>query len=523
MSDVAQQQERRAGGADDPLDTVRLASLVATARTPERAVVSPVDGTVVGEVPVCTPEDVVAAGTRAVSAQRAWAARPVRERAAVVRRFAALVLDEQTWLMDLATAESGKTRRDAFEEVADIALAARWFAGAAPRVLRRRRVAGAFPVATRTTVHRRPKGLVGVISPWNYPLTLAVSDAIPALLAGNGIVLKPDSQTPFCALALLDLLRRAGLPADLMQVVTGPGAELGGAIVDTVDALMFTGSTATGRVLAEQCGRRLISFSGELGGKNAMLVLPGAELERAVEGAVRACFANTGQLCVSMERLYVADAIYDTFVPAFVERVAALRHGTGWDGEVGTLTTAGQLDRVAEHVREAVAKGATVLTGGVPRPGHGELGYAPTVLTGVTDDMALAREETFGPVVSVYRVGDTEEAVSRADDSPYGLNASIWGPAAVARRAASRLHVGTVNVNEGYTAAWASHAAPMGGTRDSGLGRRHGREGLLAWTEPQTVAEQRLVPAGYLPGVPPERYARWITAFARLLHRVPVR
>ena len=185
-------------------------------------------------------------------------------------------------------------------------------------------------------MRRRPKGVVGVISPWNYPLTLAVSDAIPALLAGNAVLLKPDSQTPFCALATLDLLRRAGLPQDLFQVVTGPGAELGPAMVDAVDALMFTGSTATGRLLAEQCGRRLITFSAELGGKNAMLVLPGADLERTVEGAVRACFSSSGQLCVSIERLYVADAVYDAFVPALVERVSAMVAGTGWDAEIGS-------------------------------------------------------------------------------------------------------------------------------------------------------------------------------------------
>ena len=267
--------------------------MVATDRPPTRQVTSPVDGCVVGLVPACTPDDVTAAVARARAAQPAWAARSARARAAVIRRLGALVLDEQDRLMDLAGAEAGKTRKDAFEEVADIALAARWFAGAAPHVLRTRRVVGALPGLTRTTVRRRPKGVVGVISPWNYPLTLAVSDAIPALLAGNAVLLKPDSQTPFCALATLDLLRRAGLPQDLFQVVTGPGAELGPAIVDAVDALMFTGSTATGRLLAEQCGRRLITFSAELGGKNAMLVLPGADLERTVEGAVRACFSSS--------------------------------------------------------------------------------------------------------------------------------------------------------------------------------------------------------------------------------------
>jgi succinate-semialdehyde dehydrogenase/glutarate-semialdehyde dehydrogenase len=519
VSDVAQDAVR--GTARH--GTARLAAMVATDRPPTRQVTSPVDGSVVGLVPACTPDDVTAAVARARAAQPAWAARSARARAAVIRRLGALVLDEQDRLMDLAGAEAGKTRKDAFEEVADIALAARWFAGAAPHVLRTRRVVGALPGLTRTTVRRRPKGVVGVISPWNYPLTLAVSDAIPALLAGNAVLLKPDSQTPFCALATLDLLRRAGLPQDLFQVVTGPGAELGPAMVDAVDALMFTGSTATGRLLAEQCGRRLITFSAELGGKNAMLVLPGADLERTVEGAVRACFSSSGQLCVSIERLYVADAVYDAFVPALVERVSAMVAGTGWDAEIGPLASTAQLENVVEHVRDAVAKGATVLAGGRARPDLGALVHEPTVLADVTEDMTLARAETFGPVVSVYRFASLDDAVMAADDSSYGLNASIWGPVAQARRLARRLHVGTVNVNDGYAAAWASHAAPMGGTRDSGMGRRHGREGLLTWTETQTVAVQRLLPATYLPGVAPDSYARWMTAAIRVLRRVPTR
>ncbi|MCB2177715.1 MAG: succinate-semialdehyde dehydrogenase (NADP(+)) [Actinomycetales bacterium] len=506
----------------DPAHLARLAALVATDGLADREVVSPLDGRVFGRIPVCSTQDVEAAAARVRIAQREWAARPLRERAAIVSRFGALVMAEQDALMDIAVLEAGKARRDAFEELADIALAARWFAGAAPRVLGPRRVAGALPLVTRTTVHRRPKGVVGVISPWNYPLTLASSDALPALLAGNGILHKPDSETPFCALALLDLMYRAGVPRDLVQVVTGAGSALGPTIVGAVDALMFTGSTATGRVLAEQCARRLITFSAELGGKNAMVVLPGADLDRTVEGAVHACFANAGQLCISMERLYVTDAIYDAFVPAFVERVQRMRVGTGWDAEMGSLTAPSQLARVAEHVADAVAKGATVLTGGHPLPEVGPLAYAPTVLAGVTEGMTLCRDETFGPVVSVYRVADADEAVVRADDSAYGLNASIWGPVRTARRLARRLHVGTVNINEGYTSAWASHAAPMGGTRDSGQGRRHGHEGLLTWTESQTVAVQHLVPAGYLPGVGAERYARFLTAYLGLVRRLPV-
>ncbi|MCV2392927.1 succinic semialdehyde dehydrogenase [Actinotalea sp. M2MS4P-6] len=524
MSDVAQRAEGVVP-ADEAarIDTTRLAALVASDRPATRPVISPVDGGVVGEVPVCTAEDVAAAVARAREAQRAWADTSVRARAAVIRRFGVLVLEDQDRLMDLATAEAGKARKDAFEEVGDIALAARWFGHVAHRVLRPRRVAGYMPVATHTTVRRRPKGVIGVISPWNYPLTLAVSDLMPALLAGNGVVLKPDSQTPFCALALVELLYRAGVPRDLVRVVTGPGTELGPAIVDEVDGLMFTGSTETGRVLAQQCGRRLITFSAELGGKNAMLVLPGADPERTAEGAVRACFSSSGQVCVGIERIFVADAVHDAFVEAFVARVSAIRVGTGWDADMGPLASAKQLERVTGHVRDAVEQGATVLTGGRARPDLGPHAHEPTVLVGVTSSMRVAREETFGPVVSVHRFGHHDEALDAAHDTPYGLNASIWGPVGLARRLAARLHVGTVNVNDGYAATWASHAAPMGGTRDSGMGRRHGRESLLTWTEPQTVAVQRFLPSTYLPGLTAERYARVMTAAIRLWRRVPAR
>ena len=521
VSDVAQ---RSGVSLCARLGTDRLAALVACSPgAPLREVVSPADGAEVGRVPICTPDDVRAAVDRARAAQVGWAATPVRRRAAVVRRFGGLVLAEQERLIDLASAEAGKTRRDAFEETADVVLATRWLASAGRRALRDRRVGGYMPLATRTTVRRRPKGLVGVISPWNYPLTLAVSDVLPALLAGNAALLKPDSQTPFSALALVELLHRAGLPRDVVQVVTGPGAELGDAIVDGVDALMFTGSTATARTLAERCGRRLISFSAELGGKNALIVLPGADRLATVEGAVRACFASSGQLCVGTERVYVADAVYDEFVAAFVARVGALRYGTGWDADVGPLSSADQLERVTAQVRDAVDKGATVLTGGHARPDIGPLVHEPTVLADVTDDMTLARKETFGPVVAVYRFATPDDAVAAAEDSPYGLNASVWGPAADARRLAARLGVGTVNVNDGYAAVWASHAAPLGGTRDSGIGRRHGREGLLTWTEPQTIAEQRWLPSTYLRGVPADRYARLMTAALRIWRRVPAR
>lgn len=500
-----------------------LTTLVTTAGPrPRRTSTAPWDGSVVGEVPACTADDVALAVRRARAAQPAWAALPVARRAAVVRSFADLVLDREVEILDLVQMETGKNRLSAFEELADVALTAAYYARTARTHLRPRRRRGAIPLLTRAIELHQPKGVVGVISPWNYPLTLAVSDAVAALLAGNTVVLKPDSQTPLTALLAVHLLREAGLPDDAFCVVTGAGSEIGPALIDGVDYLMFTGSTRTGRTVAAQCAQRLIGFSAELGGKNPMLVLDDADVDRAVDGAVQACFSNSGQLCISIERIYVADAVYEDFVGRLTDRVAALRlgPGTGWDVEMGSLVSSDQLATVSAHVADAVAKGATVLAGGRARPDLGPLFYEPTLLADVTDEMTLARDETFGPVVAVYRVADDEEAVERANDTAYGLNASVWSRSrgeAVGRR----LRAGTVNVNEGYAAAWASHDAPMGGMGDSGVGRRHGREGIHKYTEAQTLAVQRLIPVGPSPLLSGEAYARLMSSAVRVMRRLP--
>ncbi len=508
---------------DAPARWAHLPALVATAADrPTLDVHSPTDGAVVGRVPLGTPDDVELAAARARAAQTAWAALPLGRRVAVVRRFADLVLRDEAELLDLCQAESGKSRVSAFAELSDIVLTAAYYGRTAASHLRPRRRRGAVPVLTRTVEHHRPKGVVGIIAPWNYPLTLAVSDAIPALLAGNTVVLKPDSATPLSALALVALFREAGLPDDALGVVTGPGRELGPAMIDRVDYLMFTGSTATGRTVARQCAERLIGCSAELGGKNPAIVLDDADLDRTVEGLAEACFANTGQLCVSIERIYVTPGIADAFVAAFADRVAGMRVGPGtdWDVEVGSLVSESQLDTITAHVDDAVGKGARVLAGGRPLPELGPLFYAPTVLTDVPDDAVLARAETFGPVVAIYRVADADEAVARANDTEYGLNSSVWSRRRGAE-VAVRLRAGTVNVNEGYAAAWASHDAPMGGMGISGLGRRHGREGILKYTEAQTIAEQRLMQVGASGRFAGARYPQLMRPAVRVLRRLP--
>ncbi|MEV4643470.1 succinic semialdehyde dehydrogenase [Saccharopolyspora sp. NPDC049357] len=502
----------------------RLAARVTAAAEPATVTTrAPCTGDPLADLPVSTPADVETAFTRARRAQAAWAATPIGERKKILLRFHDLVLERQDEALDLMQAESGKTRRDAFLEVTDIAITARYYARSAERYLSPQRRRGAIPLLTHTTELRHPKGVVAVISPWNYPLSMAAGDAIPALMAGNAVVQKPDTQTALTALWALDLMREAGLPEGVWQMVVGRGSSIGGALMAGADYMMFTGSTASGRKIARDAGERLIGSSLELGGKNAMLVLDDADIGRAADGAITACFPSAGQLCVSIERLYVPEAVHDEFVAAFVARTNALRIGAAYDCsiDVGSLTNPSQLDTVTAHVADAVAKGATVRAGGTARPDLGPLFYEPTILTGVTPDMTLHDHETFGPVVSIYPYRDLDDAVAQANATPYGLNASVWTRNGSRGRAvAARLHAGTVNVNEAFAAAWGSIDAPMGGMGDSGLGRRHGANGILKYTEPQTIAHQRL--QGFTPptSVSPKTWATILTTALRLLKRI---
>ena len=507
-----------------------LGRLTARAAVADRGNQAPVEmpasGKILGHVPHGTAADVAAAAERARGAQRGWARMDTAGRSQVLLRFAELVLSRQDEALDLIQLENGKARLHAFEEIIDVAQTSRYYARTAPRYLRPRRRAGALPGLTQTWEYHHPKGVVGVISPWNYPLTLGISDALPALAAGNAVIAKPDGQTPYSALWAAELLAEAGLPAGVLQVVTGSGPELGGPLTEHCDFLMFTGSTRVGRIVAAQAAGRLIEYSMELGGKNAILVLADADLRRVVPGAVRAAFSSTGQLCISVERMYVEDSVWDAFVPRFAKAASSLRmgHSLDYKPDMGSLTSARQLDTVAGHVSDAIGKGAELLAGGKARPDIGPYFYEPTVLTGASPGMALYAEETFGPVVCVYRVSGAEEAIERANDSCYGLNFSVWTrDTRKGREIASRLEAGTVNVNEAYAAAWGSVDAPMGGWKDSGVGSRHGEHGILKYTNAQTVALQRLLPIAPPGRTPPAVYAKAMTVAMRALQRLPGR
>jgi succinate-semialdehyde dehydrogenase/glutarate-semialdehyde dehydrogenase len=506
----------------DPRQVQRMLERVHSSSADIRQTQAPYTGQPLAQVPQSTTSDVASAAAIARATQAEWSAVDLRRRVEVLLNLHDLVLDRQREIIDLIQWESGKARKHAYEEVAHVAMTARYYARTARRLLTRQSRLGLYPALTRVHVNRIPKGVVGIISPWNYPFTMALSDGLPALLAGNTIVHKPDSQTVLSALLGVELLEAAGMPADAWQIVSGPGPTIGPALIDNVDYVCFTGSTRTGRTVAARAAERLIGCSLELGGKNPMLVLRDAGIARAAEGAVRACFSSAGQLCVSMERLYVADAIYDRFVEAFVRRVEAMRLAADFSyaTDMGSLISQGQLDTVTTHVNDAVAKGAEVLTGGKPRPDIGPLFYEPTVLSRVQPSMTCFGNETFGPVVSVYRFGDEVEAIERANQGSYGLNASIYTrDVDRARSIAKQIRCGTVNVNEAYGASFGSLDSPMGGMRESGLGRRQGPEGIHRYTEPQTVAAQRLVRFAPMLGMSDETYVRLQTKALRLMKK----
>lgn len=450
---------------------------------------NPATGGVAGTVPKMSPEEVAPIVARVRAAQPGWEALGFEGRAKVLLRAQKWILDNAGRVMDTIVSETGKTYDDA--QTAEIGYAAAAFgfwAKNAPKYLADERVRSASPfLAGKKLVMRyRPLGVVGVIGPWNYPLTNSFGDAIPALAAGNAVVLKPSEITPLTSLLMAEMLEECGLPKDVYQVVTGLG-DVGAEMIDHVDFVMFTGSTATGKKVAERAARSLTPVGLELGGKDPMIVLRDADLEKAANAAAYYSMQNGGQTCISVERVYVEEPVHDEFVRLVTAKVGKLRQGVPTKPgavDVGAVTFGPQIETVESHVKDAVDKGARVEVGGKRGAGPGRF-YQPTVLSGVDHSMECMTEETFGPTLPVMKVRDAEEAIGLANDSVYGLQASVWTrDVSRGEQVAKRIEAGVSSVND-HQVNYLGLEIPMGGWKSSGLGTRHGHDGIRKYTRKQ--------------------------------------
>jgi len=443
------------------------------------------------EIPEADAEAVEGAVADAAAAQRAWADRPVEDRLAVVERFGALLLERKTEVAETVSSEVGKPPAEAIgTEVAPALNAVQFLAKRGADLLAEEVPLGTLESVGESTVYREPVGVVGMITPWNYPFGIPASEVVPTLFAGNAVVLKPAEETTLTAFLLEELLEEAGLPADLLQVVPGRGEVTGQALAESgVDHLSFTGSTEVGTHLREVCAGTGTTVCLECGGSDPAVVLPDADLELTADGILWARFANAGQSCAAVKRVYAHEAIEPRLRRMLVERVENLRVGASDDDgvvEVGPLISAEAVDQLHDQVERSVEMGAEVLTGGEPLDREGHF-YAPTVLTGVTDDMPVVREETFGPVLPVMSYADIDDAVERANDTPYGLTGSVWTTDTERGEAvARRVEAGTVTVND-HLYTFGLHATPWGGYKDTGGDFSHGRWGVESVTRAKHV------------------------------------
>jgi acyl-CoA reductase-like NAD-dependent aldehyde dehydrogenase len=458
------------------------------------AVDNPATGAEIGHVRDMSADEVGDAVARARRAQPGWADLTIRARAEFLTRGRHWLLAHRQEITDCIVAENGKAAEDAIVEIVYCVSAFAYWARQAGRLLAAAKVRSFSPfvLGRGLRTRRAPVGVVGVIGPWNNPLLNSFGDAIPALAAGNTVVLKPSEHTPLTALLMARMARECAWPEDVFQVVTGAGGT-GQALVDTADFVMFTGSTRTGRVVAARAGERLIPCSLELGGKDALVVLADAPLERAVNVTIQGALSNGGQMCTSVERVYVEAPVYDAFITLLRERFQRITCGPPAGlgrTDVGAVTYPPQLDVIADHVEDALAKGARVLVGGHAVTGPGRF-FEPTLLVDVDHTMKCMLEETFGPTLPVMKVADAEDAVRLVNDSGYGLQATIIGSdPARARRLAERLEVGCVTINDAQT-NYLALGLPMGGWKNSGLGVRHGAEGFRKYTRLQAISTNR--------------------------------
>jgi acyl-CoA reductase-like NAD-dependent aldehyde dehydrogenase len=461
------------------------------------ASLNPATGETVRELDCAGEADVFAAVERARAAQSAWAERGLRHRISLLRQFQATVYAKKSEIAAAITREAGKPLAEALvTEVLVVLDGARFLIDNAWSLLRDEPVPHGNLVTKlkRGWLVREPHGVIGIISPWNYPFSIPATETLAALVAGNAVVLKPSELTPLVALELGALLHAAGVPEDVFQVVIGEGPAGAALLQSPIDKLVFTGSVATGKRIAASAAERLLPVVLELGGKDPMLVLDDADIDVASSAAVWGAFVNAGQACLSVERCYVHHSLYESFATACAGKTKRLRVGNGVDAntDVGPMIRERQVRIVEAHVEDARERGARILAGGTRLPELGANFYSPTVLADVTHEMRIMREETFGPVLPVMAVESDDEAVHLANDSEYGLAGSIWTrDAKRGERLARRIHAGTVMVND-VVSCFGISEAPHGGVKASGVGRTHGRFGLDEMVRVKYLDEDRV-------------------------------
>jgi len=461
------------------------------------AVRNPISGEVLAELPIMSPDAVRAAAERARAAQPAWEALGVKGRVKVMRRFADLMWEERERIIEIIRSETGKPTGGAWGEVSALDNTMHYYSVKAPKVLRPQKRKVTVPFAHRARVIYKPHGVAGFLTPWNYPLQNGLVDAIAALFAGNTILLKPSEVTPLSIMAAVALMHKAGIPQDVAQVLTGDG-RTGAAMVDVVDYISLTGSTATGRKVAIRAAERMIPYSLELGGKDPAIVLEDADLDVAASWSLVGAFENAGQVCVSTERMYVLDAVYEPFMAKLQEWANKLTVSSesGFQVHMGSLTNMRELERTEAHLADAVERGAKVVIGGKRRPDLGPLFFEPTVLVDVTPDMAIMRDETFGPVMPIMRVKNVEEAIRQANNSDYGLSACIFTKNIKrGEKLAEQVESGDVTINHPMF-LFGTPDLPMGGWKNSGVGRRNGPEGLLRFVKTHAIFSDNMLLTG---------------------------
>lgn len=467
----------------------------------ELTVRAPATGEKLGSVPILDDAAVRALVARARAAQPAWAARGVRERSALIMKLRARIAERAEDVARMSCAETGKLPLEAL--LSDVQVTcdlAKWYARRAPRILGKHRIPSGWLITKRAYQIREPYGVVGVIGPWNFPVLNCMRSVLSALVCGNTVVLKPSEASPLSALLMREIATEAGIPDDVFLIATGLGPTGAALVAADIDKLCFTGSVETGRRIAISAAERMLPLSLELGGKDPMIVLDGANIERAASAAVAGAFINGGQICTSVERVYVEDRIYDRFVGRVVEETKRLRVGDEHSADVGAITMEAQIEKIASHVDDAVAHGARVLVGGTRADRNGRF-YTPTVLADVTHDMRIMREETFGPVLPIVRVRDAQQAFAMANDSSFALGGSIWTNAARAEKLIPGLRAGMVSINDTLMNGMIA-GLPFGGAlSESGYGRTYGDEGLreLSWPRAVTIDRAGMSEIAYYP------------------------